>query len=233
MRALVLAFAVLAAGPAHASGPIVVEVFTSQACEDCGRANAVVGGLAERPDVLPLTLPVDYWDYLGWTDTFAQPEFAERQRAYGSALKLRGLRTPLAVVDGRATASGLQRGRLAALIRARHASAPAKPTARFASAGRRAVISGGPVPSGGAEVWLVRYDPRIINVAVTRGPNRGRTVPHRNLVREMVRLGSWTGRARSFDLPEPPAASEGLRSAVLVQAVRDRQILAAAVRAPA
>ena len=228
MRALLIAFSLLFATPAAASGPVVVELFTSQGCEECLRANAVVGGLAERPDVLPLTLPVDYWDYLGWEDTFARPEFATRQKAYGRVLKLRGLQTPLAVVDGQVSASGLERGKLVSIIRARHASERGRPTARFLSGGERAAVSAGRLPAGGAEVWLVRYDPKVVRVPVTRGPNKGRTVPHRNVVREMVRLGAWTGRARSYDLPESEAP-DGLRSALLVQAVADREILAAAV----
>lgn len=228
MRALLLASSLLLAGPAWAGGPVVVELYTSQACEECWRANGITGGLADRPDVLPLTLPVDYWDYLGWSDTFAQPAFAERQRAYNGPLRLRGMQTPLAVVDGAVATSGLQRGRLTGLIRSRHATAPDRPRARFTSAGRRVVVGPGPAPDSGAEVWLVRYDPRVIRVPVTSGPNRGRTVPHRNLVREMVRLGAWTGQGQTYEVPE--AAEPRLRTAVLVQAVRDREILAAAVR---
>jgi hypothetical protein len=228
VRALLIALSMLIATPAAASGPVVVELFTSQGCEECWRANAVVGGLAERPDVLPLTISVDYWDYLGWEDTFARPEFAMRQRAYGRALKLRGLQTPLAVIDGRASASGLQRGKLVSMIRARHASDRGKPTARFLAGGERAAVSAGRVPEGGAEVWLVRFDPKVVRVPVTRGPNKGRTIPHRNVVREMVKLGDWTGRSSSYALPEDEAPA-GLRTAVLVQAVSNREILAAAV----
>lgn len=73
----------------------------------------------------------------------------------------------------------------------------------------------------------MRYDPRLVSVSVTSGPNRGRTVPHRNVVREMVRLGAWTGESRNYALPEFEA--DGLKTAVLVQGLRDGRMLAAAV----
>lgn len=226
MRPLVLAFAWLFATPALASGPVVVELYTSQACESCWRANAVVAGLAVRPDVLPLTFPVDYWDYLGWTDTLAQPEFGERQRERTRTLGLRGLQTPMAVVDGSAHASGLEPGRLMALIRAGRREQPARPAARFTARGRRIQVTA--APGGRGEVWLVRYDPRLVQVPVTSGPNKGRRVPHRNVVRQLVRLGVWNGRAQSYALPEFEA--DGLRSAVVVQAVDSGKVVAAAVQ---
>ncbi|MBW3558304.1 MAG: DUF1223 domain-containing protein [Proteobacteria bacterium] len=220
MRVLSLIIGLLFATPVLASGPVVVELYTSQACESCRQANAVVAGLAARPDVLPLTFSVDYWDYLGWTDTFARPEFSQRQQERTRALGLRGLRTPLVVVAGTEHTSGLQRGRVAALIRTQQAAAPARPTARISR--RRVQVSGGaPTP---AEVWLVRYDPRLVQVPVSGGPNKGRRVPHQNLVRQLVRLGGWTGRTVSYPLPRFDGG--GLRSAVLVQAA-DGRILAA------
>jgi hypothetical protein len=227
VRALGLALSLFFATPALASGPVVVELYTSQGCEACPRANAVAAGLAARPDVLPLTFPVDFWDYLGWTDTLAKPEFGERQQAHRRALQLRGLQTPLVVINGRATVSGLQRGAVASLIRTEAAATPKRPAARFTRNGRRATVSAGPAPAGGAEVWLVRYDPNLVQVRVEDGANRGRLVPHRNVVRELVQLGRWTGTARSWDVP--PTETPGLRAAVLVQAERSGRVLAAAV----
>ena len=227
VRALGLAFSLLLATPAVASGPVVVELYTSQACEECPRANAIAAGLAARPDVLPLTFPVDYWDYLGWTDTLAKPEFGERQASHREALQLRGLQTPQVVINGRSTASGLQRRAVVALIRTEAAAAPSRPTARFTARGRRASVSDGPAPQGGAEVWLVRYDPRLVNVHVREGANRRRSVPHRNVVRELVQLGRWTGTYRSWLVP--PAETAGLETALLVQAEDSGRVLAAAV----
>jgi hypothetical protein len=208
-----------------AADPVVVELYTSQGCEECWRANSVLMDLAERPDVLALTFAVDYWDYLGWPDSFARPEFTDRQESYMRAMRLRMLRTPQMIVDGTAQASGLDRTAVLSLVDAHKGTPAGAPDAGFMSRGRRAWVGDGRAPRGGADVWLVRYDPRPLTVAVTRGENRGRTVPHRNVVRELVRLGSWTGRARSFWLPPPSAP--GLRSAVLVQGRRDGRLLAA------
>src|SRR4029079_15369870 len=100
--ALAILFLLMLPAVAAARPPVVVELFTAQGCASCGDANAYLAKLADRPGVLALTLPVDYWDYLGWADTFAKPEFAERQKAYVSKLSLREPYTPQVVVAGRA-----------------------------------------------------------------------------------------------------------------------------------
>jgi hypothetical protein len=226
--ALVLAIGVapaVFARPAVAD-PVVVELYTSQGCEECWRANAVVAEVAERDDVLALTFAVDYWDYLGWEDSFAQPIFTDRQEAHMRSLGLRMLRTPQVVVDGQAHASGLDRVAVDSLIDAHKAGMRGAPDVQIISRGRRAAVAAGRVPPGGADVWLVRYDPRPLNVTVTKGENRGRTVPHRNVVRELVHLGSWNGRPRGFRLPE--ATAPGLKTTVLVQARRQGRLLAVA-----
>src|SRR5579863_8116784 len=89
------------AGAALARPPVLVELFTAQGCSSCGKANTHVGELAEQKGVLPLTFAVDYWDYLGWKDTFAKPEFTERQKAYDKRLGIADVYTPQVVVDGR------------------------------------------------------------------------------------------------------------------------------------
>ena len=86
--------------------PVVVELFTAQGCSGCPEANALLEGLAGRPGVIALTYAVDYWDYLGWPDTFAQPAFAERQRAYQDRLRLRDVYTPQVIIDGQRQMSG-------------------------------------------------------------------------------------------------------------------------------
>jgi hypothetical protein len=92
-------------------------------------------------------------------------------------------------------------------------------------AGGQASVGPGSAPAGGADVWLVRYDPRTVPVPIRKGENNGRTLPHKNVVHELVRIGRWNGRAASFRLP--PAAA-GLSTAVLVQAPNGGPILAAA-----
>ncbi len=196
--------------------PIVVELFTAQGCRACPEANAVVGRLADHAGVLVLTWPVDYWDYLGWKDTLAKPEFAVRQRGYRTRLRLLDVYTPQVIVNGRGEAPGHRPRRVQRLID--RSPARSGPVVAIERGGGRAIVGGGPTPLGGAEAWLVRYDPRVLLVRVRRGETAGMAVPHRNVVRELVRLGSWTGPSRSYDLPPP--STPGLRSVVLIQGAR-------------
>ena len=229
MRAALLALLLVVAAPFAARAqpnpdPVVVELFTAQGCEECWKANAVLMEVARRPDVVALTFPVDYWDYLGWQDTFAHPAFSWRQRAYKRAMKLRELPTPQVVVDGASHASGFDRGEVLRLVEARRRAPPSAQTVRIIHEGERVLVRGPEPPPGGAEVLLIRFDPRVLQVAVDGGENKGRTVPHKNVVREVLRLGPWTGRGRTYTLPTPPFS--GLRSVVVVQALGSRRILA-------
>ena len=211
---------------AAARPPVVVELYTAQGCASCGEANQAVAKLADHPGVLALTFPVDYWDYLGWADTLAKPEFAARQKAYVARLALREPYTPQVVVDGRAEAPGLKVDRVDALIKAA-ARAPKDPPDIHFIGPRRVDVGSGRAPKG-AEVWLLRYDPRELDVAVKSGDNRGQTIIQRNVVRELSRLGAWRGKPITFRLP--PAAEEGLKTVVLVQAGRGGKITAVAQR---
>lgn len=201
--------------------PIVVELFTSQGCSSCPPANANLIELSRRPDVLTLGFAVTYWDRLGWKDVFGKPEFTERQYAYEPPLGQSGPFTPQVVVDGRRTTVGNRLSDIEALIAA---TRPAdEPT--IGLAGREVTIGAGPAPADGADVWLVRYEPGIIEVQVRRGENAGRTLPHGHVVRDLIRLGDWTGARATLKLP-PPAP--GLGTAILVQARHGGPILAAA-----
>jgi hypothetical protein len=205
-----------------AKPPVVVELFTAQGCSSCGKANQVVADLADREGVLALTYSVDYWDYLGWKDTFAKPAFADRQRAYAKKFALRDVPTPQVVVGGRVQASGAKAEAVDELIRTAAKAASNPPDMEFVGKTRVAVGSG-PAPRGGGEVWLVRFDPRHQDIAVKRGDNRGQTLVHRNVVRELVRLGSWSGRPRLYRLPK--SAYEGLETMVIVQGARGGRVL--------
>ncbi|MFL5298031.1 MAG: DUF1223 domain-containing protein [Phenylobacterium sp.] len=207
--------------PAAPKTPVVVELFTAQGCASCGEANAFVAKLADRPGVLPLTFDVDYWDYLGWPDTFAKPEFAERQKAYVSKLALREPYTPQVVVDGQAEAPGAKAERVDRLVREAAKAPRTPPEIRFAN-GRVYVGSARP-PKGGGEVWLVRYDPRSQDVAVKSGDNKGQTIAAKNVVRDVVRLGAWRGRPVAFKLPAP--AEEMLKTVVLLQGAHGGRVL--------
>ncbi len=220
--ALLSLFLLLVPGIAAARQPVVVELYTAQGCGSCAEANEFLGKLAERPGVLALIFPVDYWDYLGWPDTFAKPEFAARQRAYVTKLALREPYTPQVVVDGRKEAAGLKPDQVERLVREATVAPHNPPDIRFVHSRRVDVGSGRP-PPGGGEVWLVRYDPRAQEVAVKSGENRGQNIVQKNVVREIVRLGPWRGKPAAYRFT--PATEEGLKTVVIVQAAKGGRVL--------
>jgi hypothetical protein len=206
--------------------PVVVELFTSQGCGACVKANALIADQANRKDVLALTFPVDYWDYLGWKDTFAKAEFSARQRAYMKAAGQREVYTPQVVVDGAPQADRSAIDKAPELIRAALKAAPPEPEIQL-SRGQVAVGSG-PAPKGGADVWLVRYLAQPQETEVKDGENRGVTVVYRNVAVSLQRLGAWNGRPRVYPLSKAAVGKDGeLKLAVLLQAHAGGQILGA------
>jgi len=220
--AAALALALTAGAGARAAGPLtVVELFTSQGCSSCPPANENVRALGDRADLLTLSFGVTYWDQLGWKDTFAQPKFTARQIDYARSLGHAGPFTPQVVIDGKADVVGARKGEIEALAaRQTVVGGPALKVETGAVS-----LSAGPAPARPADVWLVRYDPRIVQVPIKAGENDGRTLPHRNVVRDLARLGAWTGSPERFSIP---AASGGLATAILVQTQGAGPILAAA-----
>lgn len=206
---------------ADADHPIVVELFQSQGCSSCPPANAVLNGLADRPDVLALSFAVTYWDQLGWKDIFAHRAFTARQWEYSRAGGRTNVSTPQMIVNGRGVLVGSNPAQVQSFVQRfdRGVSGPAI----TAAAGRASIGDGR--TSRPANVWLVRYDPRVHQVPVRAGENRGRTLPHKNIVREIYLLGKWTGSAASFVMPG--ARSDGYKAAILVQDGPGGAILAA------
>ncbi|MDP3656737.1 MAG: DUF1223 domain-containing protein [Brevundimonas sp.] len=234
--ALVAAGSVAQPSPARASReaappePVVIELFTAQGCAGCPEANARFETVAAEPGVIALTYAVDYWDYLGWEDTFARPEFAQRQRAYRKPLRLRNVSTPQVVIDGRRQVAGAQAPALQSAIDEEAARRVFPPEIEFREGGDRVGVGSGRVPVGGAEVVAVTFMPGPQEVEIARGDNRGRTVRHMNVVRSVRTLGEWTGRPALYTLPD--AREPGQAVAILVQAKGDRRILNGAVLAP-
>ena len=223
--AFALGTVMAAAGPVAAADrdrPTVIELFQSQGCSSCPPANANVLALADRPDVLALSFQVTYWDQLGWKDTYASPQFTERQWDYARTLKHSQVWTPQVVVNGRIDTVGTRRGEIEQAI----AKADRGLGGPIVSTSTGRVRLSGAASAAPAEVWLVRYDPRVVQVPIRRGENGGKTLPHRNVVRELVRLGNWSGVQRDYVLPGASAAN--LRSAILVQQGRGGAIIAAA-----
>jgi hypothetical protein len=226
LRTGALALLVLAASAFGATQalarPVVVELFQSQGCSSCPPANANLATVADRPDVIALNFSITYWDNLGWKDTFAKPAFTARQWDYAHALKHADVFTPQVVIDGRRDGVGAEPADFARLVG--HGTA-APNTPNLALTPGAVTIGAGPAPATPADVWLVRYDPRVLQVPIRAGENGGKTLPHRDIVRELVRLGRWTGAPETLRLPPP--SDPALRTAILVQLPRGGPILAA------
>lgn len=232
-RLLALALIALAATTMNARAQegerarVVVELFTSQGCSQCPRANRLLGMFSREDDVLALTFPVGIWDYLGWQDTYARDEYGERQRAYSRALRVRGRFTPQLVFNGARQISASDWDQARATYDDQRAegwpqSAPDVSITRLRNSRVRVTV-GARANAREADVWLVAYDPGPLTVVVTGGANRDRSVVHYNLVRWIERLEGWNGRSAWYERQrcQPECA-------VLVQEVNGGRILAAA-----
>jgi len=209
--------------------PVVVELYTSQGCSSCPPADALLTELAMRPDVIALSLHVDYWDYIGWKDPYGSPMNTERQRRYATELGLRYVFTPQIVVDGRTSIVGSDRAAVEAAIAAAQARDKAVRISFHPDGGGTAVIAAGPAPAAGATVWLAIYD-KSHETEVKRGENAGRTIRNANVVRSFERMGTWTGQALEIPLNlADAAAGGGYGCAVIVQEGRSGPLLGAAV----
>ncbi|MFZ9685931.1 MAG: DUF1223 domain-containing protein [Gemmobacter sp.] len=195
--ALILALCGAAAAPGavRAQSPVVVELFTAQGCAACPPADAFLAELATRADVIALALHVDYWDYIGWRDTFAQGAFTERQKAYARAAGARTIYTPQMVVQGREAMPGTRTEAVTARI-LEMAAAPQTISLEASSRadGARLVLRPLAGPVGGARVHLVRYEPRV-DVAIGAGENAGRRLEGHNIVLSWETLAEWDGSA--------------------------------------
>lgn len=208
----------------------VVELYTSQSCTQCPRSNRLLGTLSQDERVLGLTFPVGIWDYLGWHDTLARPEFTDRQRNFARALRLRGRFTPQLVIDGEQSTSASDWDQVHALVdtalRTPLASPPELVLTRVRS-GRVRVAVGAAQRREPADVWLVSYDPGPLIVFITSGLNINRRVYHYNVVRDLDLLGQWAGGPIYFEhdrcTPE---------CAVILQEPNGGRIIAATFTAP-
>ena len=231
MRSFLLALSVGCMVPIFAFAqtsrrPLVVELFTSQGCSSCPPADAIVADLARnRPDLLPLTFHVTYWNNLGWQDPFSFAGATERQRRYVALSVSPNVYTPAMIVDGQRDVVASDRSAVdATLTRAEAAEQTAAPVNLVRTADRVEVTIG--TGAGHGDVLLVGYD-RQHQTHVGRGENGGRTLIEANIVRSIAVVGSWTGQALHVQAAMPA----GEEVAVVVQADNGR-ILGAGQLAP-
>lgn len=211
---------------AQARNGVVVELYTSQGCSSCPTADGLFAGLAGDPRVIPLALHVDYWDYLGWKDVFASPQYTARQKAYARYARDNMVYTPQMVVAGSERIVGSRSGDLEKAIRAEAATAP-EVTISLSRRGSTLEIRAAALPGQRREmiVQLVRYT-AAKDVAIKRGENAGKTITYHNIVTSWKQVGEWSGSAPLLletraEGPEPVV--------VIVQAEGPAEILGAAL----
>ncbi|WP_050526025.1 DUF1223 domain-containing protein [Pseudorhodobacter aquimaris] len=216
------------AAPAFAQSEdaVVVELFTSQGCASCPPADAIMGEIDARAGVIALSLHVDYWDYLGWKDRFASPQFTARQKAYARHAREKMVYTPQVVVQGQARLIGNRGAEVEAAVQAQLERA-GRNGLHLDRQGDRVLITSAPVLSvaGPIHVQLVRFSPSE-SVTIERGENAGKTVTYHNVVKSWQHLTDWNGTSPlSIEAAAPGAAP----LAVILQAVGPAEILSADV----
>jgi hypothetical protein len=221
--------------PLHASEPslIVVELFTSQGCSSCPPADAYLGELARRPDVLALSYHVDYWNYIGWTDPFASKAATQRQRDYAKHLNLRYVYTPQMVVDGTAEGVGSERATIGLLISAAARDpSPHQPVSitRRGDGKLRVHVDAGRAPEP-ATIWLIGFDGER-STQVLHGENEGQTLRDYQVVRSCQTIGVWRGDTVDLSLPESEAPGDGGVAVLLQLGGGTGRIIGAAVLRP-
>lgn len=212
----------------------VVELYTSQGCTSCPAADAVLRRLAKGADVIAISWGVDYWDYLGWRDTSARPEFGARQKAYARVLGHGMVYTPQAVINGVAHANGGDELRIKRIIgRLVDDFAASQVAVSLSEVDGKVVVDIGPAPNGvaagEATVWLAPIAGEVA-VPVTRGENRGKTLVYSNVARRLIPVGIWNGKPMTVRLDRHSFMNgDADRCAVLLQQGRGGPIIGAAL----
>ncbi len=197
----------------------MVELFTSQGCSSCPPADQIIGELAKDPSVIALSLPIDYWDYLGWKDTLADSRFSARQKAYSNMRGEREVYTPQVVVNGSAHVIGSDRNGIeSAIDDTKKADGVMSVPVSMTLAGKQinisvAAPSKGPA-TGHGEVWICSIS-KAVPISIGRGENSGRQVTYYNVVRNLLKVGDWNGSSGSWTVPLENISREGVDAAVV------------------
>ena len=211
----------------------VIELYTSQGCSSCPPADALLKKYAQDPSIIALSFPVDYWDYLGWKDTFASPRNSDRQRSYAKTRGDGAIYTPQAVVNGVAHANGSSKSEIEGAIDATSKAASLqKVPIRFWQERNTMNIAVGAALSASdvreATVWLGVVQ-TAGTVDIKRGENSGQSLVYTNVVREFTPIGLWKGQALKIQIPRGAVMlAETQKSVVLIQEGRSGPIVGAA-----
>ena len=205
--------------PAHADPRAVVELFTSQGCSSCPPADKVLGELAKDPSVIALSLPIDYWDYLGWKDTLADARFSARQKAYSHTRGDRDVYTPQAIVNGSVHLVGSDRAGIEdAISDTRKTEGVMSVPVSMTLAGKQLTVSVSASSKASAvvhgEVWICSIS-KAVPISIRRGENSGSEVTYHNVVRNLLKVGDWNGGSGSWIVPLEEISRDGVDAAVV------------------
>ena len=205
--------------PAYADPRAVVELFTSQGCSSCPPADKLIGELAKDPSVIALSMPIDYWDYLGWKDTLADARFSARQKAYSQMRGDRDVYTPQVVVNGSAHVVGSDRAGIEDAIGDTRKtqgimSVPVSMTLSGKQINVSVAASANMAAASHGEVWICSVS-KAVPISIGRGENRGREITYHNVVRNLLKVGDWNGSSQSWNVPLENISREGVDAAVV------------------
>src|SRR5207248_7272868 len=192
--AIILLCATTSYSSAQGEPRAVIELFTSQGCSSCPPADKLLGELTADPSLMAISVPIDYWDYLGWKDTLADPRNTARQKAYAHARGDGQVYTPQVVVNGALHVVGSDRAAIEAAIAnsRKNGAMSLLPTLTLSDSRLNVTVPEVADARTSAEVWLVGLA-RAATIAIGRGENKGRTITYHNVVRRWMKLGDWTG----------------------------------------
>jgi hypothetical protein len=187
----------------------VLELFTSQGCSSCPPADELLKDLAKRDDVIALSFPVSYWDYLGWKDTLAKEEYNKRQKVYAKKRGDREIYTPQLIVNGMTHVVGSRPEAIDAAMKLtteklKNAHVPV--TVEVADG--KATVTAGSAPEGSARrdgLLSVICFSKSVEVEIGRGENTGREVTYTNVAREIIPAGKWRGSNVQYTVDLPPS----------------------------
>jgi hypothetical protein len=177
------------------AAPIIVELFTSQGCSSCPAADKFAAQLKKDPNVMVLSLNVDYWDYLGWKDTLAHSAFTKRQMDYAHERGDMDVYTPQMIINGAAHVVGSNES----VVKSAVIKAQAPQILKYEKLGD-AFNFNMPKQGGAATLWALTYEPSV-TVEIKRGENNGKTITYHNVVRHIEKLGTWDGKALNIQVP--------------------------------
>jgi hypothetical protein len=215
---LIAGFVIASVVMARAGEPrALLELFTSQGCSSCPPADRLVAQLANDPSLVALSVPIDYWDYLGWRDTLANPAHSARQRAYARVRGDGQVYTPQIVVNGATDALGSDQAAIESAITQtdRKTGAMSLPVTLAVSNGTLNVGVAAADKAPTAEVWLCPIA-KAVPVAIGRGENRGRTITYHNVVRNWLKLGALSAAQSSWTVPIAQIKADGIDAAVVM-----------------